>query len=562
MKNLVRIALAASLLGGVAEKTQAQSWNVTGNAGTDPNVQFIGTTDSKAFKIRTNNVVRMMIKSNGDVGVGTQSPTSKLHVNGVITATGGTSNNWNTAYSWGNHALAGYLTSFTEQDPQVGINTTNYIPRWNGTALETSNLFNSGTNFGFNTNTMIGSANFVLQSPNASNYGGMTINQNGSGLKPFYGYAVNGVTNCWTYFDQAANSWKLYNAGDRLTVDNAGNVGIGTTTPSSFLDIQAGTANRALNVVSNVSGSSGQIINFQRTQVPLSANDILQITVPAGSPDDFQFIEADVAGSNRFQVNGDGSMGVGISTISTARLNVDGTNSANKKLYGIYANADSATSASRAIFGEYQGTTADGVGVYGKSTAAAGTGYGVYGEGAYVGVRGAALGTTYTGTAYGLYGTASGSAGTRIGVYGSATGGTVNNWGGYFPTKVYASELRVGGFTGATGYALAVNGKAIAEEVRVELRASWPDYVFSDEYQLMPLEQLKKEIETNQHLPGIPSAAEMTAQGGIDLGDMQTRLVEKVEELTLYILQLKEQNDQLAKANELLQQRVSAIENK
>jgi hypothetical protein len=43
---------------------------------------------------------------------------------------------------------------------------------------------------------------------------------------------------------------------------------------------------------------------------------------------------------------------------------------------------------------------------------------------------------------------------------------------------------------------------------------------------------------------------------------MQTRLVEKVEELTLYILQLKEQNDQLAKANELLQQRVSAIENK
>jgi hypothetical protein len=147
-------------------------------------------------------------------------------------------------------------------------------------------------------------------------------------------------------------------------------------------------------------------------------------------------------------------------------------------------------------------------------------------------------------------------------VYGTATGGTVNNWGGYFPTKVYATELRVGGIDGATGYALAVNGKAIAEEVRVELKASWPDYVFSDEYQLMPLDQLKKEIETNQHLPGIPSAAEMTAQGGIDLGDMQTRLVEKVEELTLYILQLKEQNDQLAKANELLQQRVSAIENK
>lgn len=85
-------------------------------------------------------------------------------------------------------------------------------------------------------------------------------------------------------------------------------------------------------------------------------------------------------------------------------------------------------------------------------------------------------------------------------------------------------------------YLLAVDGKIISEEVRVELSGSWPDYVFKDDYQLTPLNQLESEIESLGHLPGIPSAQQVE-NDGFELGDMQKRMMEKIEELTLYMIE-------------------------
>lgn len=99
----------------------------------------------------------------------------------------------------------------------------------------------------------------------------------------------------------------------------------------------------------------------------------------------------------------------------------------------------------------------------------------------------------------------------------------------------------------ASAYKLTVAGKIICEELKVKLQsAGWPDYVFGDHYQLLPLADLESYIRQKRHLPNIPSAEEVE-KDGITVGDMQKRTMEKIEELTLYIIDLKKQIDELKK---------------
>jgi len=95
---------------------------------------------------------------------------------------------------------------------------------------------------------------------------------------------------------------------------------------------------------------------------------------------------------------------------------------------------------------------------------------------------------------------------------------------------------------------LVVDGTICAKEVRVSLSGApcWPDYVFEDDYKLKSLSELEDFIKTNKHLPGIPNAQEV-ANNGVELGDMQARLLKKIEELTLYIIELKNENEEIKK---------------
>lgn len=113
-------------------------------------------------------------------------------------------------------------------------------------------------------------------------------------------------------------------------------------------------------------------------------------------------------------------------------------------------------------------------------------------------------------------------------------------------------SVTIGTYTHATGYKLSVNGKIICTDAVVNLPlASWPDYVFKKDYKLMPLEELEASIIENSHLPNIPSASEIE-KSGVKLGEMNKNLLEKIEELTLYVIELNKQNKQLqARVNNL-----------
>lgn len=100
-------------------------------------------------------------------------------------------------------------------------------------------------------------------------------------------------------------------------------------------------------------------------------------------------------------------------------------------------------------------------------------------------------------------------------------------------------DVTIGTQTPAAGYALSVNGKAMVEELTVELSGDWPDYVFTPQHSRPALPELKQAIAELGHLPGVPSA-EAVAEHGIHVGQMQNTLLEKVEELTLYIIELEE----------------------
>jgi hypothetical protein len=108
-------------------------------------------------------------------------------------------------------------------------------------------------------------------------------------------------------------------------------------------------------------------------------------------------------------------------------------------------------------------------------------------------------------------------------------------------------------------YILLVDGKAILEEVEVQLSTVWPDYVFDDGYDLMPLEELEAHVRTAGHLPGIPSADDMQG-AALPLGEMQTRLLEKVEELTLYVIGLKNELDEVKTQKDELARRVAELD--
>ena len=130
-----------------------------------------------------------------------------------------------------------------------------------------------------------------------------------------------------------------------------------------------------------------------------------------------------------------------------------------------------------------------------------------------------------------------------------------NNWvnGTFNPLFVVRSDGKIGiGTETFTEEILAINGSVRTKEVKVEV-VNWPDYVFKKSYKLLTLQETQNFIKENGHLPDMPSAVDIEMNGQ-NLGEMNAKLVKKIEELTLHLIE-KDRQLRIEKSRNDLQQR-------
>ena len=121
--------------------------------------------------------------------------------------------------------------------------------------------------------------------------------------------------------------------------------------------------------------------------------------------------------------------------------------------------------------------------------------------------------------------------------------------------EFHFGQMRIandGDWTLPGSYKLAVDGTIGAREVRVT-QSAWSDYVFKPDYYLKPLSEVEKHIKANKHLEGIPSEKDV-CEKGVAVGEMQSKLLAKIEELTLYVI---EQNKKIDAQDRKIQQLTS-----
>ncbi len=111
------------------------------------------------------------------------------------------------------------------------------------------------------------------------------------------------------------------------------------------------------------------------------------------------------------------------------------------------------------------------------------------------------------------------------------------------------------------GYGFYVSKGILSEKVKcaVKTTTNWADHVFEPSYKLKSIGEIEAFIKTNRHLPGIPSAEEVVKEG-VDMVGMDAKLLEKIEELTLYAIDMKKENDRLQEENKKIIGRLEALE--
>lgn len=439
---------------------------------------------------------------------------------------GSTTNKWNEVHA-GSIKFADGTTQSTagggggaESDPQVGTNTTGFIPYWDGAALSTG-LLKQNTNsvwlgnyafsplakFDIYNNTGIRSLYLQNDFSTTSTKEGIYswVGSQGTGGKTGFNNIVwqtNSGTGIVKGISNEIQNWGSgagYGTYTTMDILSAG------TNYGSYTQMTSGVSGVLYGDYKTISGL-GNVYGDYKTISGSGSVYGNYITIPSAS------------GSNT-------KTGVYVNIPSTAGVN-----------YGLFSVVDENNSSSYAAF------------LYGKVFCSGNVGIGTTNPAAQLHID---FGEDAEPTGGGFI-ISGNMTSTNIAIdnneimarnNGAVSKLYLNNDGGDVSMCYAGGNVLIGAAEPAAGYLLSVDGKVMCEELKVQLSENWPDYVFEEDYAMPSIGELKAFVKTNKHLPGIPNAEEM--KDGISIGDMQTRLMKKVEELSLYIIQLQDQIDSL-----------------
>lgn len=371
-----------------------------------------------------------------------------------------------------------------------------------------------GGKIGIGTNT----PNAQLQFDNNVLNRKIVLFENANNDHEYYGFGINDFT--MRYQVGATNNSHVFYAATSATTSNElmriqgnGNVGIGTSSPIYNLDVN-GTSTTI-----NVSGTSASLmLNTSTIETPDNSRDLfisaakqLVSNPPSAAPGNLLL---QVPTSNQFVSLNAGNVGIGTNAPSIGKLVVQG-----KVGNTVAAFKGASNSKGIALVADFPGVYFNSYWNNGQKAMASG----------YAGIINFDPGTGLL--TLGTSATVAANAGDAI-----ATGTSLS----------CDKNGNVGIGTTSPFYKLDVCGTIRGKEVRVE--TGWCDYVFADDYQLRSLNEVETFIKTNKHLPEVTAGNEIETNG-LEVGKVSSQMIKKIEELTLYVIDLQKQIDELKKVN-------------
>jgi trimeric autotransporter adhesin len=430
------------------------------------------------------------INTTGNVGIATINPTQKLHVNGGIKL-GNTSLASDGSLRFTGSDFEGYVGGSWKS-----LTTTSGGGNW---ALNGTNTYNTNSgHVGIGTSTPENADGWdkalnVHGTNHSKIIATTTVGSVHTGIWS-HAYGFFGATGGGIAGTVSNSNFSLITNGTcRMTILSTGLVGIGTNTPSGKLDVNG------LSIFSNPAGTNYN--ENMRLPAATSGYSSIALGTAAGS----------VSGT-----------GIGQWTILKYPA-------ANNHAFSIrYNTSDFLTILSGGSVGIGTNTPTQSMEVKGNL----------------------ALGNAVNGTRW-VFESRSWAGGDYLFIAGDKTDGTYD-WSKQVSIERATGKVAIGpnNMTTPGNYRLYVKDGILAEKVRVAIANSsdWADYVFAPEYRLRTLPEVELYIKKNKHLPDVPSA-EQVAKEGVDMAQMDALLLQKIEELTLYVIEQNKRIEQLEAEN-------------